>query len=116
MKITKKNDKEINLKKKRKTRIIIINVIIISDRARGAPGLGRAPLAAGPPILTLSLFNNKIPAVRFGSFPENARFAPVPNLNGSVRFVSPVRFGFLFLTVISVLLLLLLFVSGWLSI
>ena len=37
------------------------------------------------------------PAVRFGSFPENARFAPVPNLNGSVRFVSPVRFGFLFL-------------------
>ena len=40
------------------------------------------------------------PAVRFGSFLENARFAPVPNLNGSVRFVSPVRFGFLFLTVI----------------
>ena len=30
--------------------------------------------------------------------PYNRRFAPVPNLNGSVRFVSPVRFGFLFLT------------------
>ena len=45
------------------------------------------------------------PAVRFGSFPENARFAPVPNLNGSVRFVSPVRFGLLFLTVLVLFLL-----------